>query len=404
MENNFLQNHKIGSLYQKKGDFGNACKYFKKNLNISVIKLHAAALFHLAQMEADWDKKREYLNECLLLEPDHRMAKVLLSCLTPYMKKRLETDKDGVIKPYFERFPLNIQIQTVSACNAQCVTCPYQQSWQKKNPGKMSDKTFNHIISLLQGIPLGKVCLYLENEPFLDNNLLGKIEVIKQKLSFKNIEISSNVSLLNEKNIALLAKSLQNVNHEVWLSWHGITPEAYSNFMGFDFDTNLEKFKNYFKITKGKVHTVISSIIGNKLLEGHHYSQEKETIAFFKNILKECGISDFSKIKIKPFYHHDRAGNIKNEGKEDEKLKKLRGKLKPNCCRIKEWLHILYDGDAVLCCMDYHKETVMANVNENESLEELFNSSAYLNVRDKALGYKKSEENFICRRCLSPGG
>lgn len=404
MENKFLQNHKIGSLYQKKGDFDIACKYFKKNLNISVIKLHVAALFHLAQMEADWDKKREYLKECLVLEPTHRMAKVLLSCLTPAMKKRLETDNDGVIRSYFERYPLNIQIQTISTCNGKCIMCPYHQSWHKTNPGKMTEEMFMHIIHLFKNIPLGKICLYLENEPIMDGRIFDWIKLIKKNLFFRHLEISTNVSLLNEENIQQLVKSLQNIDHEVWLSWHGITPKNYKKLMGFDFEKNLQKLKLYLKITEGKLNTVINSIVGNKLDKNQSYSGEEETVSFFENILIECGIKKKTGVKIKPFLFHDRAGSIKNGVIFDEKLDPLFGKLKPNCCRIKEWLHILYDGDMILCCMDYHKETVMGNIMNFKSLKELFNSDTFLSIQKQSLGQLDSKNGFICKRCLSPGG
>lgn len=404
MENSFRENHTAGSRLQQKGDYRGARRYFKKNIDIPDSRLHAAALYHLAQMEQDWNKKREFLEKCLRYEPDHRMARVQLSCLTQDMIKRLDADTDGIIRPFFERYPLNIQVQTVSACNARCVTCPYHGSWHKKNPGQMSEETFDRVIRLLRGIPLGKVCLYLENEPFLDRRLFQRIEKIKSEFRFRNLEISTNVSLFNETNLHQLVETLNGVDHEVWLSWHGITPESYKQLMGFDFAANLEKLKNYFKITEGKLNTVVNSIIGSKLVKDLRYSGEEETVSFFKAIINECGVNDFSKIKFKPFYFHDRAGSIKIDGEVDNGLRKLVGKLKPGCWRIKEWLHILYDGDIILCCMDYHKETVMGNINDFESLEELLTSSRFLEIMRKSLGLIESEEGFICRRCLSPGG
>lgn len=403
-EEPFLQNHKAGSRLQREGDYGGARRYFEKNLDIPDNRLHVAALYHLAQVEEDWNKKREYLEKCLRYEPAHRMARVLLSCLTPGMKKRLEADSNGVLRPFFERYPLNVQLQTVSACNALCITCPYHDSWQKKNPGRMNETTFAGVTQLLAGIPLGKICLYLENEPFLDRRLFERIEKIKAELRFRKIEISTNVSLFNETNLRQLVEVLTGVEHEIWLSWHGITPDSYKQLMGFDFDTNLEKLKNYFNITGGKLCTVVNSIIGSKLVKDHRYSGEEETVSFFKSVINECGIDDFSKIRFKPFYHHDRAGSIETEGEPDEELQRLKGKLKPDCWRIKEWLHILYDGDVILCCMDYHKETVMGNVTDFDLLEELLASPRFLGIRNKSLGLAESEEGFICRRCLSPGG
>ena len=264
-------------------------------------------------------------------------------------------------------------------------------------------ETFKHTIGLLQGIPIRKICLYLENEPLLDHNFFKHIREINERLFFGNLEISTNVSLLNETNIKLLNKAVKGLNHEIWLSWHGITPESYKQLMGFDFNVNLVKLKNYFKITQGKINTVINSIIGNKL-ESKNYSGKDETIAFFKNIIKECGIDDFSKIRFNLFYHHDRAGNIGAGKVLDKHLQELVGRLKPDCKRIKEWLHILYDGDVILCCMDYHKETVMGNINNFETLESFLTSSKYRQIYNKSIGKIKTDSDYICKRCLSPGG
>jgi hypothetical protein len=394
-----------GSELQRKGDFDSARVQFQEILTFDDIdkeQFWAGSYFHLAQMAADFNQKREYLERCLLLNENYRAARVLLDCLTPGNERRLK-DR-GPLKQFFEKHLLNLQVQTVSACNGLCVMCPYHGSWHKKHPGTMNDRTFGHIIEMMRGIPLGKICIYLENEPFLDRWLFQRVGQIKEKLHFRSLEISTNVSLFNEKNLQLLVESLNGVDHEVWLSWHGITPETYKELMGFDFETNLEKLKNYFKITKGKLYTVINSIIGSKLVKDRQYAGEEETVSFFKTILKECGINDLSRTRFKPFHYHDRAGSIRIDGEMDKELQELEGKLKPGCWRIKEWLHILYDGDIILCCMDYHKETVMGNVNDFKSLEELLTSSRFLETQNKALGITNAEENFICRRCLSPGG
>jgi hypothetical protein len=394
-----------GSELQRKGDFDRARSQFEKFLTFDDIdkeRFWAGSYFHLAQMAADFSQKREYLERCLLLNKNFRAAKVLLDCLTPENDRRLK-DR-GPLNQFFEQHLLNLQVQTVSACNGFCITCPYHESWHKKHPGKMSDRTFDHIVEIMRSIPLGKICVYLENEPFLDRRLFHRIKKIKAELQFRNIEISTNVSLFNEKNLQLLVESLNGVDHEVWLSWHGITPESYKELMGFDFETNLEKLKNYFKITKGRLHTVINSIIGSKLVKDRQYAGEDETVSFFKTILIECGVNDLSRTRFKPFYYHDRAGSIRTDGEVDKELQELEGKLKPGCWRIKEWLHFLYDGDIILCCMDYHKETVMENVNDFKSLEELLTSSRFLEIQNKALGITNAEKNFICKRCLSPGG
>ncbi len=403
--NDFLNNYRKASLLQKKGNFESAKKIFEDLLKkTSKDNIKANIYYHLSQIEASTRKKVDLLEKALALNPSHRMAHILLNLLQEdYVQKRLENDSSYVIKQFFEKYPLNIQIQTISGCNAKCKMCPYHSSWQKFNPGKMSDKTFLHIIELLNSIPLGKVCLYLENEPFLDKKIIEKIRIVKENLHYKLIELSTNLSMFNERLIKELYNVLKDTPHELWISWHGIDENTYRNIMGFDFKKNIEKLKLYFSITKGELNTSINSIIGSKLNESRIESEDKVKV-FFNDIIKSVGIDPKKiKLKIKTFYYHDRAGNI-NEKITNNKISEMIGKLKPYCARIREWLHFMYDGDVILCCMDYKKETVMGNVNEFSSLEDLLISKRFVRIQKMALGEIESNENFICKRCTSPGG
>ena len=80
------------------------------------------------------------------------------------------------------------------------------------------------------------------------------------------------------------------------------------------------------------------------------------------------------------------------------------GKLKPDCNRINNWIHVLYDGTMILCCMDYRKETASININDQKDMEAVYSAPAFLELREQAMGQRDSAEDFICRRCTSPGG
>jgi hypothetical protein len=405
MFNEFIDRYHKASFLQIRGKFDESKKIFSNLLNETTkSEVKANIYYHLSQMEKPVDKKKELLKKCLELNPYQRLAKILLGLLDKEeIAKRVENDSEGVIRQFFEQYLLNIQIQTVSSCNAKCKMCPYHSSWQKSHPGVMDEKTFLHIVNLLENIPLGKLCLYLENEPFLDKGLINKIKIVKRKLYYRLIEVSTNLSMFNKKIIEELYAELKDTPHEFWISWHGLDEETYKNIMGFDFKKNLEKLKLYFTITKGEIKTVINSIVGSRLNETKIESEEKAK-EFFYNIVREVGLNpEKINLSIKTFYYHDRAGNLEEEITND-KVSRMIGKLKPNCPRIKEWLHFMYDGDIVLCCMDYQKETVMGNVNNFNSLEELLTSEQFTKYQKMALGEMDSPDDFICKRCTSPGG
>jgi hypothetical protein len=63
----------------------------------------------------------------------------------------------------------------------------------------------------------------------------------------------------------------------------------------------------------------------------------------------------------------------------------------------------MYNGDIRLCCMDYHHEVVLPNINQM-SLLDYYHSREYHDIVSKVSGRTESPDNFICKRCISPGG
>ena len=64
--------------------------------------------------------------------------------------------------------------------------------------------------------------------------------------------------------------------------------------------------------------------------------------------------------------------------------------------RESEWCHILSSGDVVLCCMDWYREHILGNVNDN-TLSQIWNSESYLTIREKIR--HSTNKSFICNKC-----
>jgi radical SAM protein with 4Fe4S-binding SPASM domain len=62
------------------------------------------------------------------------------------------------------------------------------------------------------------------------------------------------------------------------------------------------------------------------------------------------------------------------------------------------WLHILSNGDIVLCCQDWKRETLCGNILQNK-LQDILTSKRYNDIMQKSVGKKESDANFICKRC-----
>lgn len=104
------------------------------------------------------------------------------------------------------------------------------------------------------------------------------------------------------------------------------------------------------------------------------------------------------------FTYHDRAGQSQLTDKGVE-FDAQRDTLKDfYCTRFDRWVHFLYTGEPILCCMDYNKETAFGSSVKDMSVEELFSSEVFVNMIKQGTGMCESKPDHICKRCISPGG
>ena len=63
----------------------------------------------------------------------------------------------------------------------------------------------------------------------------------------------------------------------------------------------------------------------------------------------------------------------------------------------------IYDIYSVHNCMDYFRETILGDLNKMD-VNEFFNSDGWNKWCGQVTGKIESDDKFICKRCLSPGG
>jgi sulfatase maturation enzyme AslB (radical SAM superfamily) len=301
------------------------------------------------------------------------------------------------------RHRASVQIQTVSACNAKCHFCPYLESWHKKNPGRMEEDTFRRVVHEIANFKIMKFCPYLENEPLMDKDLFNRIEYALQRIDFKTVELSTNAFLLSQAKIDNLERIFKKVPHEIRISFHGSSKESFEKIMGLDYQRCLSNILAL--IDKSQNAELCIRIIGAgapKLDSDRypHWFDNNDYTKFWNSQFRKHG---FKKLPTLQFLaYHDRAGSIsRNEINFSGHVERaLEGFY---CRRIDQWLHFLYTGEMILCCMDYHKQTAFGNINK-AGLKEILKSERYLDMARIATGQKKAPDNFICRKCISPGG
>jgi tetratricopeptide (TPR) repeat protein len=345
----------------------------------------------------------EALAEVDLAEAKNPRLPGLANTRQKVFKAMREAGVDGAAERQKESQGMNVQIQTTSVCNGKCIMCPYLDSWHKANPGVMSDEVFERILETLRGVDVGKLCMYLENEPLADPALLDRTERVIREIPFRLLEISTNAALLTEARAERLAGLLEKVPHQIWISFHGMDKRTYEGIMGLDFEQTLGRIMHFLRLAGDKGMDVVVRGSGEPVHESlrHEFSfTEAQYRAFWQEQFAKNNLARPPRVSY--FRYHDRSGTIRRNNI------RLQGNVRDSlqgfyCPRVDSWLHFLYTGEMCICCMDYHREQIFGDIRRN-SLPEILNGEAYKNMRDMAFGLKPSPSNFICKRCISPNG
>jgi len=94
------------------------------------------------------------------------------------------------------KFPRNIQIQTQTGCNADCVFCPYGATADSQAKGKMDWGLFRKIVDESAHYRVRRISPYLMNEPFVDREIFERSRYINEANPRPKVIITTNGSLL----------------------------------------------------------------------------------------------------------------------------------------------------------------------------------------------------------------
>ncbi len=273
-------------------------------------------------------------------------------------------------------FPKIIEIQFHNICNSNCLICPYKDMNYKAE--YMKKEVFDKFLNEMEDGKSTRIIPYLNNEPFLEKGYIDKLRKIRNKCPNTEIEISTNVSMLNETKI----KELLELNlTELRLSVFGYSDKTYKKMMpGLDKEkvfNNLNLISENYKNS----NTLVSIV----MIDDGNINEEE-----FNNMKLLC---HKLRLKFERWGYLDRSKNVSY---------KHNGFYNKNICgceqnRPIERMHILANGDVILCCQDWKHTEIMGNIKIN-SIEEIWNSDKYKQVR-KEIYQKNDKAPEICKNC-----
>ena len=239
----------------------------------------------------------------------------------------------------------------------------------------------------------------------MDKEIFERMEIIRDTCTYDHIEFSTNALLLTGERSERLLDILDGVPHEIWISFHGVDKPSYEQVMQIPFDTAYRNVIDFLRLCEKKNPQPKVILRGAGLPKvkrwtGKKFFGKKQYERFWEDTLAERGITFRPHIQF--FLYHDRAGSLTDPALTSRKSPR-RDLKSINCPRVERWLHFLYNGDMILCCMDYHRATAFGNIQDN-TLDEILQGESYQTLRGQAFGEIPAPDDFICRRCFSPGG
>lgn len=235
-----------------------------------------------------------------------------------------------------------IEIETYNRCNGGCEFCPVSKKNDTRIEMKMEDQLFEKIINNLAEINYaGKVSLFSNNEPFLDERIVEFQKYVRKKLPQAYLYLYTNGTLLT-----------------------------------------LEKFIDI-------IDSLDELIIDN-------YNQSLDLIPPVKRIAEYCEQIEELKRKVTIFLRKPqevlttRGGDSPNAIIQDERYQ-----LDSCTLPFKQFI-VRPDGKISLCCNDPLGKYTLGDLNL-QTIEEVWYGERYMNIRKKIISGRKNISK--CEKC-----
>ncbi len=249
---------------------------------------------------------------------------------------------DSYYKKYLDRNELfkYIEIETVNRCNGVCEFCPVNANAVQREYKKMDRALYMSIIRQLTELNYeGKVALFSNNEPFLDERIIEFAEYARVHLPKAYIYLFTNGTLL--------------------------TDERYLSIMPY----------------LNRMH--IDSYVSNE-------KSEPEKVLHIKDLAKRYGYEDRMTYSLIPLdaIRSSRGGEAPN--------KKIKEPINALCRLPFIQMVIRPDGKVSLCCNDALGKITLGDITE-KSIIDIWNGTEFHKVRTEMMVGRKTIS--LCKGC-----
>jgi radical SAM protein with 4Fe4S-binding SPASM domain len=268
-------------------------------------------------------------------------------------------------------FPLHLDAESTNACNLKCTMC--SRNFMKEKIGFMEWGLFKKIVDEGAEHGLPSIKFNFRGEPLMHPRLAEMVKYAKDS-GIMDVQFNTNGLLLTGKKSEELIKAGLD---RIIFSFDGATKETYERIRtGSDFETVVANIKRLVEIRDGmglKKPSVRVQMVKTK--ENAH--EVEDFVKMWRDTANRVGI-----IKAR------------------EPIERCSGKTRDDhfvCPQLWQRIVVLWDGDVLMCCGDWHAEYRLGDANK-QSIAELWNGDLYNQVRNL---HKRGRFNgvAICARC-----
>lgn len=290
-------------------------------------------------------------------------------------------------KQIFLKYPKNISIEPINACNLRCEFCSSPPKLLRRPQKSLSFSEFKKIIDDIKNVT-HYLWLFLAGEPFLNHDFPKMVAYASK--NHLHTTTSSNAQILDQEKAREIVKAGLDC---LIISFDGATKETYEQMrLGGNFEKLLTNIN--FILQEKKRQKKLKPEIQLQFLVSKINAREKER---FIELAKKLGVKYCVKTFAVPtwVYQKEKCQTLAQKYLPSEGRYNTENELKRDVvCANRERSFILSDGTICICCYDLNGQYKMGNISSEKFLD-VWKSKKYINVR-KLMAQRKLP---LCKIC-----
>ncbi|HUD70991.1 MAG TPA: radical SAM protein [Dongiaceae bacterium] len=269
-------------------------------------------------------------------------------------------------------FPRTLQIQTFTGCNADCIFCPYGETYTTQPRGRMTADLYRRVVDEAARHKVRRISPYLMNEPLMDKDLLDKVRYINERIPDAKVVVTSNGHFLTPEMTDRILAMGEGI-HKLYISFQGIDKDSYEKTMrgNMDFDRTMQNVNHFVDTQRARGLTrpeLWITMVDTEVIDA------KKAVAYWRG----------RGVAAKYTTLENRGGNIKDA---DSFSHSHAMTYFSTCTRLFKQAYIMFNGDMVLCCVDYSRKEVLGNITDS-SIEAVWNGERAREIRRRFLAHE----------------